>query len=184
MYLFLHRYCTCPLPPLFIDSKLDVSIIYSKNITLSRAPCQSMNIKLSAYGYYSTVRDLHFTFLFSFQKKNGQSKGGQELVWDSQMLLTGRKFDFGQFLENKRPVDPSWHIASMQICGLLYFCNTDTLEGKIRLKKHPDYTSSALLATLSMEPLTTQKKTTYFLWKSNVKRYGPVIQVRSHFKPL
>lgn len=69
MYLFLHRYCTCPLPPLFIDSKLDVSIIYSKNITLSRAPCQSMNIKLSAYGYYSTVRDLHFTFLFSFQKK-------------------------------------------------------------------------------------------------------------------
>lgn len=54
MCLFLHIYCTCPLPCLFIDSKLDVSTIYSKNITLSCVPHQSMHMKFSAYGYYST----------------------------------------------------------------------------------------------------------------------------------
>lgn len=76
------------------------------------------------------------------------------------MILTGRGLVFGQFLEKKCPVDPS-----MQISGLLYFCHTDILEGKGRIKKHPDYTPSALLETLPKEPLTTQKKDSIFLIK-------------------
>lgn len=144
--LFLHRYCTCPLPPFFTDSKLDANIIYLHyNDTCSLPLNESEIVSLR-------VSEIFILLFCSASRKKWSRKG--RLRVDTRFLSSPRwqRFVFGQLLEKKCPVDPS-----MQIAGLLFFCSTDILEWKGRLKKYPDYTPPALLATLPKEPLTTQK---------------------------
>lgn len=78
-----------------------------------------------------------------------------ELTRDSWTLMAGRGLSLA-IARKEQPIDVSWHSASMQMCQLLYFCNTDILEGKFRLNKHPDYIQFPLLATPPKESLTAQ----------------------------